>query len=437
VLDRPLPRALARLLSMLAVLALTRPLQAQEAMRQRVYIVANAIEPELEAVAQRAAAAARAALRGIPEASWEEADRRFLGYDQATLDTLEMARQQLDEGRAAYLELQLDNAIASLESAVAGFDQAAAALEDPSDLASALLYLGASQVFNGQTRDARTTFERLHAQMPHVVPDPNEFPPDVVNRYEQAAPRRSDATLTIESDPPGAVAYVDFVPRGVTPVTIDSLARGDHIVRVTRPGATPYIETVTLGRETANVGAFLMDAEGNEGLADTVSAITGQELQTGDGPVQEVGQMLELDKIGVIRVSYGDSSDSVKLEMVMFDVATGRRLLRGEVQAPRALGELETAVQSAVGASLERVLAPAANGGVGEDDEQIPAVIVDDDDDDEDDDDGEAGIVGQWWFWTAIGGVVLVGAAIAIGVAVSGGSDLGGNQNGQVVLEFN
>lgn len=401
---------------------------------QRVYVVAAAIDPELEAVAARAGAAARAAMRRVDGADWQAADQQYLGYDDNTLVRLREAREQLEEGRTAYLELRLDEATQHLTGAVENFNQALSALEDPSDLGDALLYLGASQSFNGDTRGARTTFERLHVQMPHIRPDPEVFPPDVVSRYEAAAPSRTDGTITVESDPPGAVAYVDFIPRGLTPLAIDGLARGEHSVRTALAGSTPYIENVTLTRRStdASVNAFLMEIEGNEGLAEAVGGITGHELEEGDGPIATVAQTLNLDKIGVIRVSYGDSRDTVKLELVMFDASTGRRLLRGEVMAPRALGELEPVVQRSIQAAIENILRPQAQGT---DDENIVNIVVDPVGTDPEENDNDS-IIGKWWFWTAIGGAVVLGAVIAIAVVASGGDDLGQDSGGQVVFEF-
>lgn len=404
---------------------------------QRVYVVAAAIEPELEDEAARAAAAARAALRNVEGADWQDADQRFLGYDDNTLAKLIEARRLLAEGRAAYVDLNLDEATRQLEAAVDNFNQALSALEDPSDLGNALLYLGASQAYNGDSRGARGTFQRLHVQMPHIRPDPNEFPPEVVSMWEQAAPRATDGTITVSSDPPGAVAYVDFIPRGQTPVTVSDLARGEHSVRVTSPGSTPYIENVEISRRNREqtVESFLMAQEEYTALPDAVRGITGHELEVGDGPIAEVAELLELDKIGVIRVSYGDSQDTVKLELVMFDVASQRRVLRGEVQAPRAFGDLESVVQRSITQGLENVLRPR----VGQDDENIVGQDVwtagsqqqqDDGDDDED------SLIGKWWFWTAIGGAVVLGAVIVIAVTVPDGDNLGNDRDGQVVFEF-
>jgi hypothetical protein len=44
-------------------------------------------------------------------------------------------------------------------------------------------------------------------------------------------------------------------------------------------------------------------------------------------------------------------------------------------------------------------------------------------------------ITRKWWFWTAIGGAVVVGVIVGVAVASSGGG-LSGDSSGQVVFEF-
>jgi hypothetical protein len=430
-------------LALLAALG-AHPAAAQEAedaaegetlQRQRIYVVSHALEPELEAVAARAGSAARAALREVEAADWAAADQRFLGYDDAALQHITEARRLLDEGSQAYLDLQLDNAIELLGRAIEEFDASQSALEDESGLGQALLYLGASYIFNGRTRIGRRVFERLHRQMPHITPDPNEFPPEVVEQFERSAPRANDGAIHIMSDPTGAIAYVDFVPRGLTPITVTGLVPGEHTVRLTRPGATPYIEQPDVPRNgQSETQAFLMDAEGNEGMAEMVAGITGHELEEGDGAIRQVGELLQLDKIGVIRVSYGDSREQVKLEMVIFDVQSGRRVLRGEVQAPRALGQLEPVVHRAVKQGVENVLRPQ----VGEDDETIigGGGEVVGGGGDENGDGEDTPLYKEWWLWAAVGGAVVLGVVLTAVMVAGGDSDLGQNPNGQIVIEF-
>ena len=405
---------------------------------QTVYLLAVPTTPELEAVAARVGAASRAALRRVPGARWEAPDKAFLGYTEFMLDRLRRGRERLGEGRQAYLNLELERAIELLSGAIEDFDVAAAAMEDPQDLGEALLYLGASQTFAGQSRATRRTLQRLHQQMPHLQPDPNIFNPDVVRRYEASAPRDAaspSASLQIESEPPGAIAYVDFVPRGRTPLTVDGLMGGIHTVRVTRPGATPFVQQVDLGsREAGQVNAFLEDNEETAGLAEQVQALaveTTDEMESGSA-IADIAGVLALDKIGIIRVSPAGGEGTVELELLMYDVENGSRILRAHGPAPTQLGALEAAVQELVSSGLDVALRHRADAEPGEDAEVIPAFR---ERQQEEEPAGGASIFEQWWFWGGVGAAVVLGVVLTI-VLTSGGDEVGQDTGGQIILQF-
>jgi hypothetical protein len=366
-------------------------------------------------------------------------DQAFLGYDQFMVERLQRARERLDEGRQAYLNLELPTAIGALSGAVEDFDSAAPALEDATELGEALLFLGASQVFDGKARDARRTFERLHVQMPYLDPDPNLFNPDVLAEYERARPRREGSgQIVVESEPTGAIVYVDYVARGRTPVTIGDLHDGRHAVRVTRPGATPFVQEVTIRRGgTEQVTAYLEDNEATPGLADSILALREHSLERIDegDALSRVAQALELDKLGVIQVSPGDGDDQVRLRFVMFDVANGSPSPALVGPVPTAFGRLEAGVQQLVSQGLRASLTPNQQG---EDDERIPARGG-----------GNGGgftqrgpgrspeIWEEWWFWAAVGAVVVGGVVLGVVLATQGGGqDLGADPGGQIILEF-
>jgi hypothetical protein len=404
----------------------------------RVYIVSVTSTPELEAATARVGASARASLRQVQAVDWQTPDQRFLGYDQQVAERLLRARTRLNAGRDAYTNLIVADAIEQLAGAVEDFDAAAVAVEDPTDLGQALLLLGASYQLEGRDRDAARVFRRLHTQMPGVAPDPNEFNPEVVQKFQAASPAdvgSGTASITVESDPPGAIVYVDFVPRGLTPTTVGNLVSGQHIVRVTRAGATPFVQPVELRRGgTGAVNAFLEDNAATPGLHDAVSAIAEASVERlgRNSPIAAAAGVLELDKIGVIRVSAGTTQGDVQLELLLFDVATGRRLLRGAGEASTDGNALELGVQRLVAGGLEAGLRVQQTA----DREDIPArrdPIVTPEPTPEG---GGGSVLGKWWFWTAVGGVVVIGTVVAIVLASGGGTPLGQDPGGQVILQF-
>jgi hypothetical protein len=404
----------------------------------RVYMLSVARAPELASEAARVGAAARASLRGVEGVDWQTPDQRFLGYDAQTAERLLRARQRLDGGREAYTNLQVAAAIEQFAGAVEDFDAAAAAVEDASDLGRALLLLGASYQLEGRDRDAARIFRRLHTQMPGVRPDPNEFNPEIVQKFQGAAP--SDAAnptgqITVESDPPGAIVYVDFVPRGMTPMTVTGLVSGQHIVRVTRAGAAPFVQPVELRRGGSGaVNAFMEDDPSTPGLHDAFEGIAeaGVERLERNGAIANVASTLELDKVGVIRVAAGTTEGMVDLELLLFDVASGRRLLRGGGEVATQRGELELGVQRLVAGGLEAALRAQQAA----DRERIPARrVVVAPPPPPPPPPGES-VFKKWWFWTAVGGAVVAATVVGIAVSSSGGTELGRDPGGQVILQF-
>jgi hypothetical protein len=409
----------------------------------RFYVISIATDDSLEAYAQRAGAAARASVRELPNVEWQAADRLFLSYDDSVLVALDRARAELEAGRAAYLNLELATAIDRLTAAVADFDAAVAALEDPQDLGDALLLLGASLAFEGRPRDAQRVFTRLHVQMPHLRPDADVFSPDIRALFEAARPPDgATARIRVESDPPGAIAYVDFLARGVTPITVEGLYGGDHVIRVTRAGAIPFVQSIAVRpRQSEHTSAFLVDDERTRGLSDAIARVrdegTASSLAPG-GALREIATMLDVERIGVIRVGPGDSGERVALELAVFEVESGRRLVRGAGQVPTGVGDLERGVEQLVAGGLRAAVArttPVATvvsaperpePEVATVSSSVPTSEV------------SRPIVEEWWFWTLIGGAVVVaGAAIAIGVAASdSGPGLGSDPSPYVVLEF-
>lgn len=407
----------------------------------RVYVVATPMDDGLEAVAQRAGAAARASLREIDGVEWQEADRLFLGYDESAVPTLARARTRLQAGREAYLNLELGQAIEALTASVADFDAAAAALEDPNDLGQALLFLGASLAFEGRTRDATRVFSRLHVQMPHVQPDPNLFNPDVIARFEAARPRgAASSTIVVESDPPGAIAYVDFLARGVTPITVEGLHAGDHIVRVTRAGAVPSVQPVTVAaRRTVTSSAMLADEQATLGLVEALEGMRHADIGSiaPGTPIHDVATTLHVERIGVIRASASSSPGQVQLELIVFDVQTGRRLVRGEAVAPTAVGELEPTVDRLLSGALQVAVRASAAQEEGarrpsQQEAELPPVLA------QPEESSGPSIFEDPVFWIVVGGVlVAAGVGVGIGVGIANqGPPLGNSPQGQVVFEF-
>ena len=390
------------------------------------YVVATTIDPELDAVAERIGAAARTGLRRVSAADWSSADRRFLGYDEVTAEVVQMCRDAFSRGKAAWDSGDQEGALMGFEEAVMGFDEAAAALEDPIELADALIYYGAALIVNGRERDAHPVFERLQGAFPTIFPDPEIFPAEVLDAWAAAAPRRPRyGVVSVTTDPPGAEVFIDQQARGRTPLDVDDVPRGIHMVRLMLPGHMPFREAVNLRRQSVGVEAMLLPNEGGEELNGIFGALAGAELTNGEGAIADFGGALDVEVIGILRVGYADDGESVSVELGIFDVASGRRLLRAEGQTTRDVGPLERGMAQ----FTEQAFTAALRPRVVERSSELPPAFVDEDEEEE-----EGGVVTKWWFWTAVGvGALAIAGGVTAAVLLSGGDE----PHGQVVFDFN
>lgn len=391
------------------------------------YVVATTIDPALDAVSERIGAAARTGLRRVEAADWRSADRLFLGYDDVTAEVVQICREAFARGKAAWDAGDQEGALSGFAEAAQGFDEAAAALEDPIELADALIYYGAALVVNGQARDAQPVFARLHAAFPTIFPDPDVFPAEVLDAWSNAAPRRPRyGSIDVSSDPPGAEIYVDQQARGRTPLSVDDLPRGTHMVRLMLPGFTAYSERVELRRRPSTVETMMLPSEGGEELNSSFGALAGAEMANGEGSIADFGAALGVELIGVMRVGYADDGESVAVELGIFDVGSGRRVLHAEAQVTRDVGPLERGIAQFTEQAFSAALRPRVRDTAAE---RPPEFTQPDPEEDE-----EGGIVTKWWFWTAVGvGALAIAGGVTAGVLLSGGED----PHGQVVFDFN
>ncbi len=91
---------------------------------------------------------------------------------------------------------------------------------------------------------------------PMVTPQPEPIPEPVAKKIEAppapmpapaAQPPAAEPTgvLPIQSDPEGAIVYVDGAVKGTTPLTLEALKAGKYEIKITKDGFGPWIEQIT------------------------------------------------------------------------------------------------------------------------------------------------------------------------------------------------
>ncbi|MBA4368032.1 MAG: hypothetical protein C0403_10405 [Desulfobacterium sp.] len=111
--------------------------------------------------------------------------------------------------------------------------------------------------------------------------------------------------LLVISEPPGAEVYIDSIKSGITPVSLNQVAKGNHHIRVDKPGYETWTKNIAIvPGEQASLTAQLSDAMGNIHITskpdDAVVFISG--IENGKTPlilkVEKGVRPIEIQKPG-------------------------------------------------------------------------------------------------------------------------------------------
>ena len=202
-------------------------------------------EPPSKGGAYRAAASATLALRK----ELASRGREVVDPTAALFPTGAAAKVRVKEARAAvkaavleYDSLEFGKAAEQLDGAVETLRKALAldpAAVSRAEYAKALHYRGAAAFYDGDKDAAGRYFADALAFAPGEGMDETIFPPDPVALFgEIREGLTQDGVIAVESTPPAEV-YLDGGPAGVSPLKLEGLTPGTHLLRVQAPGYRP------------------------------------------------------------------------------------------------------------------------------------------------------------------------------------------------------
>ena len=143
--------------------------------------------------------------------------------------------QRLQEGIAAYGHGEYDDAIFKLEMAVYQIS-----VDDKDNLWDAHFYLGLSYLLIGDATESTKQFTKAQGLIKTKSPDVLMHSPKVVKLFKEASKflkdlggdDERDGSIVVESDPRGAMIFLDDDNVGTTPDSIRRIVPGKHKVEV-------------------------------------------------------------------------------------------------------------------------------------------------------------------------------------------------------------
>ena len=366
--------------------------QAQEASSVRTVALCQAPEGEPRTAAALCAWLERAWGAGGARLMIE-VDRSLIGAsDFDPVPALETAKKTLENAQSA-------EAIGRHTRARAFYGEAADALmeldpwlTDRGQLADALLGL-ARTAQQGRSRDRWMADEAI-VRLMNVVPgwrarvaeEPQALR-DRVAEMEATVREQPLGALLVESTPPGARLVVDGEFVGVTPMVVERLTAGEHLVSVRRAGNLPQARrAVVAPNDRARLSVELSAAQGGVAFAQA-SRRALEEVgapRSGDG-LGELRSLLLVEQAVAVRISPDPSGDGELIEGYVYDLRSRQLLSQAVVVARLDTPTRARAAAEELAEALEQALDAGAASPGGE----------------------EGSVLSSWWFWTGAGAAVL------------------------------
>jgi hypothetical protein len=353
-------------------------------------------------------------------------DRLAANAKRVPTDVVNEARALLSSGEELLKRGQAKAALLKLEGASVQLARVLAWTQK-SELARAQFLLGAAQALSGDQKSALTTFVALLAWRPESVADADLEPGVILPLWEKAqakAHKLPGGSIDIDTQPGGALAYVDGKLAGFTPTVVEGLAVGTHYVTVRRDGHERRVEAVRVSdKKAAKLSVKLEPSRRGAELA-----VAEQEMTTGLGAPMapadaqagfaEAGELLGVEQIVVVSAEEGEG----KYRVFVYEASGGARL----AQANLTVGdrELEDAFADISGPLYEQVAKAKVKVVKKPPRAKKPS---------------GPSIFSNKWFWITVGGVVAVGATTGLILSIDRSEPLtcpAGTSCGEIIFRF-
>ena len=198
--------------------------------------------------------------------------------DDTAEAALKRAESGFSESRSAWESREHEDAEKKLRATLKEFGRAAAAIRECGNLCEAQALYAAALHHRGDVDEARLAVMDLLALNPSYELPARRFERDFVAFRAQVAAGSNTALrgkVHVKSKPAGARVFLDGELQGFTPMTLDTLAQGKHIVRVERPGHTVWAELVEVSPDEQELLAELVATDDYRTFDQQLTQVAG------------------------------------------------------------------------------------------------------------------------------------------------------------------
>lgn len=249
--------------------------------------------------------------------------------DDDAESSLKRAETGFKESKDAFEAKAYEDAERKLRATVKEFSRAAAAMSRCAHLCDAIAMYAAVLQQRGEVEEAKITLLDLLALAPTHELDRKKFPQEFLTLRAQVATSRNAqlrGQATVKSKPAGGAVFLDGEMVGYTPVTLQTLPVGKHLVRVERPGFKQWGTVLEVTPEDGEVVAELAVTPGYKAYDAVMDKLASEATKDkGGATMGTLSKSLGLDRALVGVVKELDESGKTELSLSVFDLKTGKR----------------------------------------------------------------------------------------------------------------
>ncbi|HSP78177.1 MAG TPA: PEGA domain-containing protein [Myxococcaceae bacterium] len=255
-----------------------------------------------------------------------------LPADDEARRSLERGRKGYEESLAAFEKKDYEDAELKVRATLKELRKAAAAMTTScSPLCDATALYGAVMHQRGDVEEAKLALLDLMALNPTYELDVKRYSREFISLRVQVATSVNAAlrgSVLVKSRPAGARVYMDGEFQGYTPMTVQTLPVGKHLLRLERPGFQQYGQILEVSPDEFEVTAPLSPTDTYKGYDAQLDAVASSILRSGKSspPVVTLGKSLGLERGLVGTLKSNKERGTTELTLGYYDMGTGQRL---------------------------------------------------------------------------------------------------------------
>ncbi|MHB8876970.1 MAG: PEGA domain-containing protein [Myxococcaceae bacterium] len=315
------------LLALLPTLALGAPPPTQK----KIAVLMVPMDQGAESATVRLEAYMNEALEQYPGLVVKKNDELFgLPADEQAESSLKRAETGFGESRDAFDARDTADAERKLRATIKEYGKAAGAMKTCGHLCDSMAMYASTLQARGDVEEAKIAVVDLIALAPTFELDRKKYPQEFITLRSQVATGRSAqlrGNLTVKSKPGGARVYLDGDFQGYTPMTLQTLQVGKHLIRLERPGCKVYGTVADVTPEDGTIEPELTPTAAFKAYDALLDKLAGEVLKDkGGSTMAAMSKTLGVDRgiVGVVKEI--NESGGTELKVGLFELRTGKRL---------------------------------------------------------------------------------------------------------------